>query len=143
MTAALIFSIFNTLVLIVWILYIFLPQITIVKWHLKYPIVLWLLALAYTLIIIPNLGAIGSTDFSSLEGIKKLFGSIQNDWFVMAAWFHYLCFDLWIGGWIVTDSQKYHIKKIWIAPCLLFAFMLGPVGFLMYWIVKMTKGLKE
>ncbi|TAG95342.1 MAG: DUF4281 domain-containing protein [Bacteroidetes bacterium] len=136
MTASFVFNILNFLILPIWVMYVFAPKWSVTHLHIQYPIVPLLLAFAYTLIIIPNLGMIGGADFSSLEGIKKLFASMKNDWFVAAAWFHYLCFDLWIGGWIVEDSQKNNIKSIFVVPCLMFTFMLGPVGFLGYWLIK-------
>ncbi|TAF99319.1 MAG: DUF4281 domain-containing protein [Cytophagia bacterium] len=136
MTASFVFNVLNFLILPVWVMYIFAPKWYLTQLHLKYPIVPILLAIAYALIIIPNLGLIGEANFSSLEGIKKLFSNMKSDWFVTAAWFHYLCFDLWVGGWIVSDSQANQLKSIYIIPCLLFTFMLGPVGFLGYWILK-------
>jgi hypothetical protein len=63
----------------------------------------------------------------------KLF---ENKEAVLAGWVHYLAFDLFVGTWIVSNSQKLNIRHLYILPCLFFTFMLGPIGLLMYFIVR-------
>jgi hypothetical protein len=73
-------------------------------------------------------------DFSSLEGIVTLFRKATPE-SAAAGWLHYLAFDFWVGTWIIRHSRKKKIShKIIILP-LLFTFMLGPVGILVYSII--------
>ena len=70
-------------------------------------------------------------DFSSLEGIVTLFKKATPE-SAAAGWLHYLAFDFWVGTWIIKHSRKRKIShKIIVLP-LLFTFMLGPVGVLIY-----------
>ncbi len=69
-------------------------------------------------------------NFSSLEGVMTLF---TNPVGVLAGWVHYLAFDMLTGLFIIHHSSKNQINRWLILPCLFFTFMLGPVGWLMYY----------
>jgi hypothetical protein len=71
--------------------------------------------------------------FGSLSGVAALF---SNHWMLLAGWIHYLCFDLFIGSWEVRDAQERGISHWLDLPCLFFTFMFGPVGLLLYFIVR-------
>ena len=73
------------------------------------------------------------SSFGSLSGVMSLF---QDPKSVMAGWVHYLAFDLWIGSWEIGDARKHGINRWFVLPCLLFTFMLGPVGLLLYLILR-------
>ncbi len=75
-------------------------------------------------------------NFSSLEGVKTLF---TNPIGVLAGWVHYLAFDMLTGLFIIYHSSKNNISRWAILPCLFFTFMLGPVGWLMYYITLCAK----
>jgi hypothetical protein len=47
-----------------------------------------------------------------------------------------LCFDLFIGSWEVRDAQRLGIHHLLVIPCLVFTFMLGPVGLLAYLLLR-------
>ena len=81
-------------------------------------------------------------DFSSLEGILKLFKEATPE-SAAAGWLHYLAFDFWVGTWIIRHSQKNEIKHLYIIFPLLFTFMLGPVGILAYSVVYFSKKLRK
>ncbi|MGB1846672.1 MAG: abscisic acid-deficient protein Aba4 family protein, partial [Pseudohongiellaceae bacterium] len=49
---------------------------------------------------------------------------------------HYLAFDLFVGCWEMQDSQKHNIPHVLVVPCLLFTFMLGPIGLVCYLMVR-------
>ncbi len=48
-----------------------------------------------------------------------------------------------VGGVVLRDSQKRNIAHGWIVVPLVFCFTLGPVGLLLYWLLRlvMTKKL--
>jgi Domain of unknown function (DUF4281) len=138
MTPSIVFQILNTAILPVWVLMIVAPRWKATHLLINSYLVPLLLAVAYFAIVVTNLGAILGADFGSLEGIKKLFkGALDNEWFLSAAWFHYLAFDMFVGTWILNDSQKHNIHHAFIIPCLFFTLMLGPVGFLLYYIIRL------
>ena len=51
-------------------------------------------------------------------------------------WIHYLAFDLMVGRWIVKDSIDEHISHVLVVPCLILTLMAGPVGWLLYCLVR-------
>ena len=63
----------------------------------------------------------------------KLF---TDEWTVLAAWIHYLVFDMFVGIWEVKDAQKKGISHWFVIPCLVLTFMLGPIGFLLYSVLR-------
>lgn len=77
----------------------------------------------------------GDGDFFSLSGVATLF---QVPGALLAGWIHYLVFDLFIGAWESRDALRLKIPHLLVVPCLLFTFMLGPVGLLLYLIVRWT-----
>ena len=55
---------------------------------------------------------------------------------VTVGWTHYLAFDLFIGIWIARDADAKGFAR-WIqAPILFATFMAGPVGLLVWLIVR-------
>lgn len=98
--------------------------------------VITLLAIVYAWLIFSSFQPGDMKSFGSLDGVMKLF---QNKTLVTAGWVHYLAFDLLTGAWIKRNSLKYGIHHGLIIICLLFTFMLGPVGLLLYLVIRMIK----
>jgi hypothetical protein len=71
--------------------------------------------------------------FKDLEGVINLFKSPRS---VLVGWIHYLAFDVIVGLYIVKNSQHYGINHWLILPCLFFTFMFGPLGLLMYLLLR-------
>lgn len=94
-----------------------------------------ILSIAYGAIILTSFGKINFMDFGSLDGIVNMLHN-SDAWGSSAIWYHFLAFDLFVGSWILKDSQKLGIPHLFAIPCLLFTFMLGPIGFLLYQLVK-------
>jgi hypothetical protein len=46
----------------------------------------------------------------------------------VAAWTHYLVFDLFVGFWIYKEGQRWPIPTWQVSLCLLFTLLTGPVG---------------
>lgn len=78
--------------------------------------------------------------FDSLANVMKLF---TNEWSVLAGWIHYLAFDLFVGAWEVKDSQEKGISHWFVIPCLVLTFLFGPIGFLLYSVLRFFLGQKE
>ncbi len=132
MNAETIFSIVNILAMAGWILLILVP-----RWDWTQKIIVsggipLLLSVAYLVLVVMFFGQ-SDGGFDSLENVMKLF---TNKWSVLAGWIHYLAFDLFVGSWEVKDSQKKAISHWFVIPCLIFTFMLGPIGFLLYSIIR-------
>jgi Domain of unknown function (DUF4281) len=72
-------------------------------------------------------------NFSSLAGVMRLFTSPRA---VLAGWIHYLAFDLMVGLYIVIDAQRVGITHWWLLPALFLTLMFGPVGLLVYLVMR-------
>ena len=71
--------------------------------------------------------------FGSLAQVKALF---TQDRAILAGWVHYLAFDLFIGCWEVIDARERGINHLVVIPCLFLTFMFGPVGLLLYFVLR-------
>jgi hypothetical protein len=81
----------------------------------------------------------GEGDFNSLQGVMKLFTS---PWGVTAGWIHYLAFDMFIGSWELSNGQKHGLNHFLIIPCLLLTFFFGPIGLIMFYLLRASKTKK-
>ncbi|WP_127844128.1 ABA4-like family protein [Psychroflexus aestuariivivens] len=137
MTASIVFQIVNTIVIPAWLILIFFPG---KSW--RNPVIYCFsmaMAVVYLVYVIQGFGDMDMESFSKLEGIKAMFSSDEA---VLTGWVHYLVFDLLVGNWILNQSRKHGLNHFLIIPCLLLCFMFGPVGFLLYSILKVSKTKK-
>ncbi len=133
MSPGYIFQICSTIAMIAWLLLIigslFLPSID----KFLIGIVIILFCIVYAWLIISSFTLSDFKYFGSLQGVMTLF---KDETVVTAGWVHYLAFDLLAGIWIKRNSLKHGISHWLIIPCLIFTFMLGPVGLLLYIFVR-------
>lgn len=134
------FQIANALVLPQWLLMIFAPRWGVTQWLVHSYLIPVLLACLYTYFIFSG-GPLDFNDFSTLEGVKRLF-SKGGDGAVLAGWIHYLAFDLVAGSFVLKDSQEKNIGHGWVVLPLFFSFMLGPIGLLSYWVIRTVQTKK-
>ena len=99
-------------------------------------IIITLFAIVYIWLIAQSFSADDFEKFGSLNGVMELF---TNRTAVTAGWVHYLAFDLFTGTWIKKNSIKYNISHWLLIPCLFLTFMLGPVGLLLYLLIRTIK----
>jgi hypothetical protein len=126
------FSLCGTLVLPGWLLLVFLPRW---KWtaRLVCPVLIpLLLALLYLWLVATTFGRTPG-GFGSLAEVSLLF---QNPRALLAGWIHYLAFDLFVGSWEVRDSRRVGLHHLLVVPCLVLTFLFGPVGLLLYFILR-------
>lgn len=94
------------------------------------------LCLLYAILLIPGLGQMDPSAFSTLEGVSGLFSQPEA---VLVGWIHYLAFDLLTGMTIAISARNHGLSRWVLIPVFFFTFMLGPVGFLMYYILLSIK----
>ena len=133
-----IFSICNTLAMLGWITLIFLKFWT--KRDLfVFRIIIMLFAIVYSWLIISSFDIEILKNFSTLNGVSILFANKQM---LLAGWIHYLAFDLLTGIYILHNARKNGINHWVTAPALFFTFLLGPFGWLLYFIIRLIKTKK-
>ena len=131
MNAAKLFELSSTLVIPAWLLLIVLPR---AKWTriIAAYVVPSALAILYLTLLATNRFPEGA-GFGSIAQVERLFSS---QWLLLAGWIHYLAFDLFIGAWEVRDAARLGVPHWYVIPCLILTFLFGPVGLLLYFIVR-------
>jgi Domain of unknown function (DUF4281) len=138
MTPDQVFKICNSIAPIGWLLMIVAPKWRFTKIIILSGILPLMLGLVYLTLIVLFFGE-GEGDFNSLQGVMKLF---TNPWGVTAGWIHYLAFDLFIGTWELSNGQKNGIPHYLIIPCLILTLFFGPIGLILYFLIRATKTKK-
>jgi hypothetical protein len=133
MTAEQLFSLCSSLVLPGWLLLLLAPRW---RWTQRVagvaiPVVL---ASIYLFLIVTHFKRSGG-GFGSLAGVRMLF---EDPFALLAGWIHYLAFDLFIGAWESRDAIRRHVPMFAVWPCLLLTFLLGPIGLLTYFAIRVT-----
>ncbi len=132
MNAEQIFSIVNPVAMIGWLLLLIVPRWKFTNMLVLSAAIPLLLSVAYLALIIVFFGR-SEGGFGSLPEVMKLF---SYEWAALAGWIHYLAFDLFVGSWEVKDAQANSISHWFVIPCLILTFLLGPIGFLLYHILR-------
>lgn len=136
MTADSLFTICNAIALLGWIVIIVISPFWFEFDKAIIGIVITLFATLYACLLIAYFNFRSTGDFSNLDSLMVLFSDKRM---VLAGWVHYLAFDLMTGVWIKKNAVKHNISHAAIIPCLLFTFMLGPLGLLIYFLVRWGK----
>jgi len=134
------YTIINLSVMPAWLLLAILPRAPITQALVHsglYPLVLgvfYIVVMVMTLFF--GMGAEGG-GFSSAAGVSQLFSHPLG---ILVGWSHYLVFDLFVGAWQARDAQRRGVPHLALVPCLFFTLMLGPVGLLLYLVVRKLTG---
>jgi ABA4-like protein len=135
------FQISNILVLPFWLLMIVLPHWRWTKRVIGSPWIAAPTAMIYAILVLPSAATLLSALAQpSLAGIAALLGTPQA---AAIAWAHFLTFDLLTGRWAYLDSRARKISAWVMAPILLLTFLLGPLGFLLYLLVRSAASLAD
>jgi len=87
------------------------------------------LAIVYIGLIAANAGAVEGAGYTTLAGVMAIFDVPGA---ALGGWVHFLAFDLVVGAWIARNARAEGVSFGYVLPCLLFCFLVGPVGFAMY-----------
>ena len=75
-------------------------------------------------------------NFNLYLGLNELSRLFEDHLYIMFFWTHFIAINLFTGGWIVKDSQKFSINKVLLAIPLIFTYLIGPIGLFLYWIIR-------
>ena len=128
----------NLGVLPFWLILIFFPSSNINKFFVTSILPILLLSGAYIFALYKSY--LNSYDFiSNFElylSMSNLSNLFSNNLFLILFWIHFVSINLFIGGWIVRDSQKLLINKILVSFPLIITYLIGPLGVLIYWLIR-------
>lgn len=132
------FSLFSGFVLIGWLALFVAPlrrrlSITTARW------VVAMLCGAYFAMLAAGLTGPGlppGAGFATLAGVRLLLATPEA---LLAGWVHYLAFDLFVGAWQAEDAPAANIPHWLLLPCLALTFVAGPIGLLLYLLLKAAR----
>ena len=140
MNLDLVFSAINLAVLPAWLLLVVLPRAGVTRQLVHsglYPLVF---GAVYAASLVAALGfgqSAPGMDGTSIAGITALFSHPNG---VILGWTHFLVFDLFVGSWIGRDALRRGVPHLAAIPCISLSFLLGPVGLLLYVVVRFATG---
>ena len=121
-----------------WLILIFFPQSNLCRYFVTsiFPIII--LSGSYIFIFYKSyLNSYNFNDnFSLYFGIDNLSDLFNDKLYLMMFWIHFISINLFTGGWIVKDSQKFSINKIILIIPLILTYLIGPVGLFFYWLIR-------
>ena len=130
----------NMAVMPAWLLLALLPKSTITKNLVHsglYPVVYGVLYLALFVRATAFGEAAEGGGFDTLDTVMTAF---THPNVALMGWAHYLVFDLFVGAWIGRDAAARGVNHFAVIPCFLFTFIAGPIGLLMYLLLRQVIG---
>ena len=129
----------NLGVLPFWLILIFFPQSNLNKYFVTSIFPFLLLSGSYVFVLYKAYLNVYDFDsnFELYLSISNLSTLFSNDFFLMLFWIHFISINLFVGGWIVRDSQKLQINKVLVGIPLVIIYLIGPIGILIYWIMRL------
>ncbi len=121
-----------------WLILIFFPQSNLCRYFVTSIFPILLLSGAYIFMLYKSYLSSYEflVNFDLYLSISNLSNLFSNETFLMLFWIHFVSINLFTGGWIVKDSQKFGINKIILFLPLLITYLIGPLGILVYWIIR-------
>ena len=74
--------------------------------------------------------------FELYSGLDGLYSMFSNEILLLIFWLHFLAISLFAGAWIIRDARRYLIPKIITIPSLILTYFSGPVGVVIYWLIR-------
>ena len=128
----------NLGVLPFWLILIFFPSSNLSKYFVTSIFPIFILSGTYIFILYKSY--LNSYDFInnftlylSIDHLSNLF---TDKSYLLMFWIHFVAINLFTGGWIVKDSQKFYINRILLAIPLIITYLIGPIGLLFYWLIR-------
>tara|TARA_Y200000002_G_scaffold275803_1_gene230058 strand:- start:193 stop:666 length:474 start_codon:yes stop_codon:yes gene_type:complete len=121
-----------------WLLLIFFPQSHLCRYFVTSIFPIFVLSGTYVFILYKSY--LSSYDFMGnfnlYFGIGDISDLFSDKNFLMMFWIHFIAINLFTGGWIVKDAQKFSINKIVLIIPLVVTYLIGPLGLFLYWLIR-------
>ena len=128
----------NLGVLPFWFILVFFPQSHLCKYFVASIFPVLILSGCYIFVIYKSYQLdydfLGNfTLYLGLDDLSRLF---EDNLYLLIFWIHFIAINLFVGGWIVKDAQKFYINKFLLAVPLIITYLIGPIGLFIYWIIR-------
>ncbi len=121
-----------------WLLLIFFPHSHLCRYFVTSIFPIFVLSGTYIFVLYKSY--LNSYDFMGnfnlYLGISDISFLFSDKNFLMMFWIHFIAINLFIGGWIVKDSQKLSINKFVLIIPLVVTYLIGPLGLFLYWLIR-------
>ena len=121
-----------------WLLLIFFPHSHLCRYFVTSIFPIFILSVAYVFLLYKSF--LSDYDFISnfnlYLGVEELANLFLDKTFLILFWIHFVSINLFTGGWIIKDSQKLMINKIFLFIPLIITYLIGPIGLFLYWLVR-------
>ena len=121
-----------------WLILIFFPHSQLCRYFVTSIFPVFILSGSYIFVLYKSF--LGSYDFfqnfNLYLGLNYTSNLFENESFLLMFWIHFVSINLFTGGWIVKDSQRYSINKILLVIPLVFTYLIGPIGLFLYWLIR-------
>ena len=121
-----------------WLILIFFPSSYVSKYFVTSIVPIFILSGTYIFILYKSYfgGYDFINNFTLYLSIDHLLNLFTDKSYLMMFWVHFIAINLFTGGWIVKDSQKFFINRILLAIPLIITYLIGPIGLLFYWLIR-------
>ena len=121
-----------------WLVLIFFPQSYLCRYFVTSVFPIFVLSGTYIFVLYKSY--LNSYDFMGnfnlYFGVSDISNLFSDKNFLMMFWIHFIAINLFTGGWIVKDGQKFSINKIILIVPLLVTYLIGPLGLFLYWLIR-------
>ena len=128
----------NLGVLPFWFILIFFPQSHLCKYFVTSIFPVLILSGSYIFVLHKSfqLDYDFLGNFTLYLGLNDLSRLFEDNLYLLVFWIHFIAINLFVGGWIVKDAQKFYINKFLLAVPLVITYLIGPIGLFIYWIIR-------
>jgi len=121
-----------------WLTLIFFPNSNLSRYFVTSIFPIFILSGAYVFILYKSF--FNSYDFMEnftlYLGIDDISNLFSKKTFLLMFWIHFISINLFTGGWIVKDAQKFSINKVIVFFPLIITYLIGPLGLFFYWLIR-------
>ena len=121
-----------------WVMLIIIPNLGITRFLINSIILPLILAVAYVYVLYqtimlkePLLDL-----FKIYTSLDNLYALLSTETFLLIFWIHFVTLNLFVGSWMSRDAIKFNIKRSVVLIPLILVYFAGPVGIVLYWILR-------
>ncbi len=121
-----------------WLMLIIIPNLGITRFLINSIILPLILAVAYVYVLYqtimlkePLLDL-----FKIYTSLDNLYALLSTETFLLIFWIHFVTLNLFVGSWMSRDAIKFNIKRSVVLIPLILVYFAGPVGIVLYWILR-------
>ena len=122
-----------------WLMIIFIPKSKTTQILVNSIIIPLILSATYCYVF--YMGFLLDTNFffeifSLFFSLDNLYAIFSSENILLIFWLHFLALNIFLGSWISRDATKYNIPRTVVFIPILFVYFTGPLGIVLYWLIR-------